>query len=1648
MGDPLDGYATQVAPPTPPPAPTLNDLGALQVAPPTTSPAQVAKPAVKTATAAAAPPSGNKGGAGGSWGPEETTIGPAQEADRTELKQLKPGEKPRAGYDPLGGIREGIDKITEGIEAYNQQGRAEHPVLSRLGDVTREVKELLEGGQAAGKPLGTTSGLETNPVVQAIAMAPEAAEMGAAAEGRIRAIPEYFKPKISPKIAEAFDDAGAVEVAPPTKSVVDTTIAPHDFLKSVGANDGGAMSSEQVELYRDMIRKGSDIQPPVIEYDENGNIVGGDGRHRAMAHALEGTERMPVRVHRQLAPEVAEEPRYDLGELQPLRATQNRAAEEGGLHPDVPEKAAAAVREGNGFTFHPTTGETPTTGFAVEAHTEGQTRLDHPATPQDIKDFYEKNKEQFDAHPELHIGGYGNELGVSAVVPEEGRARSLAERLDQKSIWDFENQREIPTGGTGETTQFPHYPLEQRMKDVTGSESSNADNPESQQTATPLQKIADKYGVSDDPSGVKNGASFITSDGQFIHLTPGVVHPMAIAEAEGKTQFPSEDNRPDFLNENGAIRTRFSNDRQGPTLHVSVPEQGVTKEQIPALQQAVAQAGRYGNVVMERADITPETKDRLSMSQEFPRAGDTENYLRRIEAHPDQHAEGKIRPQLTEDELNDLIGTDWVNHTPTPGDEPKILPGGKVLEVPPELLTEGSTTESTLHHEAAHAIMGSLNGADAFQILSHLHPDSEAEGFAAAADFDYRDWGGSAEGHLSEEAASEHVKPMMDMLAAGGMADEHFHGIPWDENEGIGGDQDLMHKIMDAADVPEEDRDALIQQAKDNATKVLTHPGVREIIQKHMNNRPEGLDESLHMDDEGIRAMTDEIKEHLNGNNTEDSRIHGSDNQENDARTESQGEGEPLRAEQKRKVKAAPEEPEQNAPLPHQPKLPEEGQFAAIQTDDGGIYPDTQPEKQRTHIMLAKDLGIPAERIISGGWLKDGVYEGTERSDAGRYGERARAEQAALKHRAANRAKQAETISTRVPTAKKAVEDSMTHGLVIDSKAIYDNPELAKKMANEVRNYPGLKIPDGASDTQVLDAFKEHLKDNIKYVYDQTTPEDREAHGGWYEGANKFAADRAAEHDLTTAQGAGVLASMSPQKDWDMNASLAKRTMDIWDNKQSTKTTPEMMARGKQLASAKNSKGKYTNEAVRALLPKIEGKKLKDLNPDLQALWIRMYDEAHNPREFNKINPDGSEGPLRTTVDGDPERVAWGSLNEIGKSVKILKDGSRDNISKSLGFSHKIRNFFNNIIEPNSPRQDLTADTHAVAAAQLRPLGGNAPEVKKNFGGIMHAMSGTKGTYALYADAYREAAKDLDIPYARSLQSIIWEKIRSEFPADIKSKENLGGIDSIWKEYTDGQISKREAQDAIFEAARGYRDQAFGGGGGASDQGKLFEPSVSGESAPGNGGGRGGNSTSGSLGKRGGVSKGAIDALSFINMMKSQKGASRTGAALMGAGIAGAGAIAALSGGNKEEEPQIPQPRSESRTVATEAPTDVHGLIKKASNDYGVPEAILHAQADQESKFNQDAVSRKGARGVMQLMPNTARSLNVDANDMAQNVDGGARLMSQLHHRFGSYDKALAAYNWSPDKVQDAIDTYGNDWLKHTPAETRNYVLRIMKNSR
>ena len=91
-----------------------------------------------------------------------------------------------------------------------------------------------------------------------------------------------------------------------------------------------------------------------------------------------------------------------------------------------------------------------------------------------------------------------------------------------------------------------------------------------------------------------------------------------------------------------------------------------------------------------------------------------------------------------------------------------------------------------------------------------------------------------------------------------------------------------------------------------------------------------------------------------------------------------------------------------------------------------------------------------------------------------------------------------------------------------------------------------------------------------------------------------------------------------------------------------------------------------------------------------------------------------------------------------------------------------MRNFYNNIIDPWSNKGDVTIDTHAVAVGHLSPLDLNSDEVTHNFGGTSDAGQGLNGTYPLYAEAYRQAAKKLGV-LPRELQSITWEGIRSLF---------------------------------------------------------------------------------------------------------------------------------------------------------------------------------------------------------------------------------------------------------------------------------------------
>ena len=100
--------------------------------------------------------------------------------------------------------------------------------------------------------------------------------------------------------------------------------------------------------------------------------------------------------------------------------------------------------------------------------------------------------------------------------------------------------------------------------------------------------------------------------------------------------------------------------------------------------------------------------------------------------------------------------------------------------------------------------------------------------------------------------------------------------------------------------------------------------------------------------------------------------------------------------------------------------------------------------------------------------------------------------------------------------------------------------------------------------------------------------------------------------------------------------------------------------------------------------------------------------------------------------------------------------------------------------------------------------------------------------------------------------------------------------------------------------------------------------------------------------------------------------------------------------------------------------------------------SLLEALVWQESRWRENAVSPVGARGLAQLMPGTARYLGVDSADPFQNLEGGARYLREQLDRFdGNLEKALAAYNAGPGRVERAGGV-------PNIRETQNYVAAIM----
>lgn len=124
-------------------------------------------------------------------------------------------------------------------------------------------------------------------------------------------------------------------------------------------------------------------------------------------------------------------------------------------------------------------------------------------------------------------------------------------------------------------------------------------------------------------------------------------------------------------------------------------------------------------------------------------------------------------------------------------------------------------------------------------------------------------------------------------------------------------------------------------------------------------------------------------------------------------------------------------------------------------------------------------------------------------------------------------------------------------------------------------------------------------------------------------------------------------------------------------------------------------------------------------------------------------------------------------------------------------------------------------------------------------------------------------------------------------------------------------------------------------------------------------------------------------------------------------------------------------------TSISQNQSQVEQMVRTAALRHGVKPELALAVARTESNLSQEAISPVGAIGVMQLMPDTARSLGVrDAHDIRDNIDGGVRYLKQMLGTFQDERLAVAAYNAGPEAVKQyrGIPPY---------AETQGYVKKV-----
>lgn len=310
--------------------------------------------------------------------------------------------------------------------------------------------------------------------------------------------------------------------------------------------------------------------------------------------------------------------------------------------------------------------------------------------------------------------------------------------------------------------------------------------------------------------------------------------------------------------------------------------------------------------------------------------------------------------------------------------------------------------------------------------------------------------------------------------------------------------------------------------------------------------------------------------------------------------------------------------------------------------------------------------------------------------------------------------------------------------------------------------------------------IKEFMKANIRVLFNSLTPDFVDKSKQWYDGANRIAQQFAKDYKVSLEQAAGILAALSPQNDWFNNITNANHVMDVMIKERNTSLDDGIIAAAVEYSNSKSTKpgDSEFSQRLKDLYAEIGNVSIADLesleqsnNADYgiaKANILRAISLAKMSQENKTIDPEGN------VVGTYDMPHTWMTDAVIVNAINIFTDGSPEVISASLGDGNKVRNFYNNIVDPNSAEEYLTADTHALAVALGSPISA------ADAGGFGLFGGNESITYAIIKDAYIEVANEVGL-LPRQLQSVTWEAVRTGVnnPSRPKKKETLKLIQQL-----------------------------------------------------------------------------------------------------------------------------------------------------------------------------------------------------------------------------------------------------------------------------